>query len=281
MERNENIVPPESPSTAPSTAPDSHPDSVSAEPAAGLPALSPVGEGAPLPTLQVSFDPVPLRYRHDGWTPARQRAFIEELANTLCVATAAARVGMSERSAYELRRRAGAQGFSAAWDAALRQGFRHHVRSVALDKAINGTIERRYYHGRLVAEERVYSERLLLRLIDRGEKLFGGDPESDSILADWDGAMERLESGALEGGYRVWRDRYGCWMTNFPPPPGFDNYLGEPTDPDFERTLTEAEEEALAAQQEARVEAGVAARDLFFGFTPRNRAKDRRKRLKD
>ena len=140
----------------------------------------------------------------------------------------------------------------------LRQGFRHHVRSVALDKAINGTVERRYYHGRLVAEERVYSERLLLKLIDRGEKLFGGAPESDAILADWDGAMERLESGALEGGYRVWRDRYGCWMTNFPPPPGFDNYLGEPTDPDFERTLTEAEEEALAARQEARVEAGVA-----------------------
>jgi hypothetical protein len=34
----------------------------------------------PLP----DFAPVPLRYRHDGWTPERQRGFIEALAATRC-----------------------------------------------------------------------------------------------------------------------------------------------------------------------------------------------------
>jgi hypothetical protein len=241
-----------------------------------LPALA-----AQPPALHDSFDPVLLRYRHDGWTPARQRAFIEALADTLCVATAAARVGMCERSAYALRRRCGAGGFAAAWDAALRQGFRDRVRSVALDKAVNGTVVRRYYHGALIAEERVYSERLLLRLLAMGEKLFASDgPQSEEMMADWDGAMDRLESGALEGGYRVWRDRWGHMTTNFPPPSGFDNYQGEPTDPDFERPLSEAEAEALAAQGAARVADGEKARDLFFGFSPRGRAKDRASRLK-
>jgi len=228
------------------------------------------------------FQPAELRYRHDGWTPERQRAFVEQLADTLCAATAADRVGMSVQSAYALRRRKGAEAFSAAWDAALRQGIRYHVRSLMLDKAVNGTLVRRYYHGKLLAEEHVYSERLLLALIEKGEKLFGGagDAASAAMAVDWDVSMERLESGALEGGYRVWRDRWGNWDTNYPPPPGFDNYKGEPSDPDFSRPLTEAEEEALEAQAEARLEQGEKARDLFFGFAPRRRLSDRRSRLK-
>ena len=45
----------------------------------------------PLP----DFAPVPLRYRHDGWTPERQRGFIEALADTGCVSRATATVNMS------------------------------------------------------------------------------------------------------------------------------------------------------------------------------------------
>lgn len=43
------------------------------------------GSGAPIP----DFTPVPRRYRHDGWTPERQKAFIEALADTGCVTRAA------------------------------------------------------------------------------------------------------------------------------------------------------------------------------------------------
>jgi len=255
------------------------PDADSAENAVDAP------DAAMLPALPGSFDPVPLRHRHDGWTPERQRAFIEHLADTLCPAAAAAAVGMSERSAYALRRHTGAEGFAAAWDAALLRGIGEQGRSRLVDQAVNGRVLRRFYHGKLIAEERVYSERVLLALIQHGGKLFegAGAERSRAIAGDWDGSMERLEQGLLSDGFRIWRDRFGDWMTNYPPPPGFDRdcYAGEPWDPDFERPLSEAEEQALAARQATRLEAGAKARDLFFGFSPGRRAIDRRVRSEE
>ncbi len=65
------------------------------------------------------FHAVPVRLRADGWTPLRQAEFIGHLAQTRSVAKAARCVSMARESAYRLRRRAGAEGFVAAWDAAL------------------------------------------------------------------------------------------------------------------------------------------------------------------
>lgn len=64
------------------------------------------------------FDPVPLRARRDGWTPARQRAFIAALWSCRCVLEACRRVGMSSASAYKLSRRPDAASFRGAWRAA-------------------------------------------------------------------------------------------------------------------------------------------------------------------
>lgn len=66
-----------------------------------------------------TFHPVPVGDRHDGWTHARQADFIGMLAETRSVLAAARFVSMSRESAYKLRRRPGAAGFAAAWDAAL------------------------------------------------------------------------------------------------------------------------------------------------------------------
>lgn len=66
-----------------------------------------------------AFHPVPVGKRHDGWTPARQAAFIGMLYQTRSVAAAARAVGMGRESAYRLRKRPGAAGFAAAWDAAM------------------------------------------------------------------------------------------------------------------------------------------------------------------
>lgn len=65
------------------------------------------------------FHAVQTRARIDGWTPLKQAEFIGHLAETRCVRTAAARVGMSRETAYRLRGKAGAHSFCAAWDAAL------------------------------------------------------------------------------------------------------------------------------------------------------------------
>lgn len=73
----------------------------------------------PRPPRVPAFHPVPVAGRHDGWSIARQADFIGHLAETRSVLAAARAVSMSRESAYRLRRRPGAAGFAAAWDAAL------------------------------------------------------------------------------------------------------------------------------------------------------------------
>ena len=57
----------------------------------------------------LAFTPVPRRYRHDGWTPERQVAFIHALADTGCVDRAARMVNMAQANCYALRRAPGAE----------------------------------------------------------------------------------------------------------------------------------------------------------------------------
>ena len=71
------------------------------------------------PDSPIRFTPVPVRARCDGWTPARQAAFIDLLHSSRCVIEACRGVGLSSESAYKLYRRADAEGFRRAWDAAL------------------------------------------------------------------------------------------------------------------------------------------------------------------
>jgi hypothetical protein len=69
------------------------------------------------------FTPVPHRRRPRGWTAEAQRAFIAMLAQCGVIAHAARSVGLSPRSAYHLRQKAGAESFAAAWDWALEMGL--------------------------------------------------------------------------------------------------------------------------------------------------------------
>jgi hypothetical protein len=66
-----------------------------------------------------AFHPVPVGSRKDGWTPRRQATFIGLLAETRSVEAACRALSMGRESVYRLRRRPGAAGFAAAWDAAL------------------------------------------------------------------------------------------------------------------------------------------------------------------
>jgi hypothetical protein len=70
------------------------------------------------------FYPVPIRSRRDGWTVQRQADFLGMLFETGSVLGACEAVGMSRKSAYQLRARPGAESFAAAWDAALGEPVR-------------------------------------------------------------------------------------------------------------------------------------------------------------
>src|SRR3546814_15381884 len=86
------------------------------------PDATPAPKPEPIPALDAhghdpaayEWVPVLRKRRKDGWSPDKQRAFIEVLADTGSVATAAQRVGMSESSAYRLRRSPGAEIGSAS-----------------------------------------------------------------------------------------------------------------------------------------------------------------------
>jgi hypothetical protein len=99
--------------------------------------------------------------RHDGWTPKKQRAFIRALAGSGIVATAAKAVGMGCTSAYNLRRRPGAESFAAAWDRA-----RCIAREAALLHAIEETfrprVTPRFYRGEYVGHFRSFDDRMLI-----------------------------------------------------------------------------------------------------------------------
>lgn len=113
------------------------------------PSPRPAGEPAPEPRRTrrriPAFHPVPVGPRRDGWVPERQAAFIGYLAETRSVLAAARAVGMGRESAYRLRKRPGAAGFAAAWDAAL--GRLHSPVNLASAKSTGLDAGYRAEHG--------------------------------------------------------------------------------------------------------------------------------------
>ncbi len=76
--------------------------------------------------------------RSNSITPERQRRFIATLAATGIVNQAARSIGKSMEALYKLRHRPGAEGFAAAWDAALERGVQR-LEDCALQRAMQGT----------------------------------------------------------------------------------------------------------------------------------------------
>ena len=139
-----------------------------------------------------SFQSVPLRPRHDGWTTARQIAFVEALADCGCVDEACKRVGMSRASAYALRRHAASGSFREAWDAAIDSAL-HLLEDAAIGRAIHGVSRPIFYKGEQVGEWRHHDERMAMFLLRyRRQQRFG--PWIDLIGApDPDGGHDPAE----------------------------------------------------------------------------------------
>lgn len=111
----------------------------------------------PLP----DFTPVPRKYRHDGWTPERQKAFISALADTGSVSRAAAMVNMAQTNCYTLRRAPGAESFRRAWEAALDFGIAR-LKDIAFERAIDGYLVPVFVAGKLMGFRRRHNDALLM-----------------------------------------------------------------------------------------------------------------------
>ncbi|WP_095011279.1 hypothetical protein [Tsuneonella mangrovi] len=111
------------------------------------------------------FTPVPRKSkRHDGWTPARQQAFIEALADTGSVEAACRAVNMSSVGAYHLRRQPGAESFRAAWEAALDCGVRM-LEDKVMERAIHGIEVPVLSCGKQFGTRRIYNERTAMLIL--------------------------------------------------------------------------------------------------------------------
>lgn len=151
-----------------------------------------------------AFSPAPMRERADGWTPARQAAFLAHLAITRSVSAAARKVKMARETAYRLRRKPGAASFAAAWDAVLGRGDgkRKVTSAERRRRALLGLLKPVIYQGRHVGTmEKADNTALLGHLA-----LLGFDPP------DADEICERSQSFG--------HDFASFWSDEIPPLPG-------------------------------------------------------------
>lgn len=167
------------------------------------------------------FTPVPGRARHDGWTPDRQRRFVDALAVTGVVTAAARAVGMSTRAAYNLRRRAGEDSALArAWDAALDRGCADAL-DVGVHHALHGERVPIFYRGRQVGEYRRFNDRLVLAALRAGaaraeaRRPAAGPFPTGELVEQLHSALSKLASSEFPADSRDGRE--------LPPGPPFRN----------------------------------------------------------
>ena len=139
------------------------------------------------------FAPIPrATYRHDGWTPERQRAFIGALADTGCVSRAARMVNMAQANCYTLRRSPGAEEFRRAWDAALDCGLAQ-LKDIAFERAIEGELIPVFANGKHMGFRRKRNDALLMFCL----RHYGKDGQGKRTTINY--FSSRASAGAADG----------------------------------------------------------------------------------
>lgn len=131
----------------------------------------------------VDYDPDLSAIRGDyRWTPACQRAFLEELACTGSVTRATRQVSKSARSAYALRFRRAGTAFRLGWDAAILIA-RATLSDLLLDRAVNGYEEVTVKQDDGTVLRGKYDNRLGAGLLTRLDRLAEGQATRGSMMA--------------------------------------------------------------------------------------------------
>lgn len=112
----------------------------------------------------LTFKPVAVRARRDGWSEDRQRRFILALRAMGVVAMAARAVGSTVQGAYRLRARPDGGEFAAAWDRAMDEG-RARAFSRAMERAVEGYDHPRHYRGQVIGHSRRFDDRMTMAVL--------------------------------------------------------------------------------------------------------------------
>lgn len=160
--------------------------------------------------------------RSNSITPERQRRFIATLAATGIVTQAARSIGKSMEALYKLRSKPGAEGFAAAWDAALERGVQR-LEDCALERALRGTPTPIVSGGKLLGTWNKPDNQLLRFLLQHRlpqrygiQNLGPGHPVYESIRKEVleeerrkDAVSEQEVFDSLERKLSMIRERYG------------------------------------------------------------------------
>lgn len=169
------------------------------------------------PVQPSAFVPVPGCQRSDGWTPERQVAFIEALAQSGCVTEACAAVGKSRQAAYRLRTDPRAASFRLAWERALTVAIRR-IADNAYSRALNGVVTPIFFQGEQVGERIRHDERLVMFLMRYRDTHYYGrardsqmpKPDLDEAAQDLDVALQAVEGDAIDAELRA-EDDEDAW----------------------------------------------------------------------
>jgi len=148
------------------------------------------------------FRPVPLRARHDGWTPELQFRFIVDLARGHGPSEAARRLGKSRQTAYDLRKKPGAESFAAAWDAALAFAREARFAASALPTGQFGletVFVPRFYRGRLVGFVQREDHKGALRLLHQLDRI-ADRMEGGGATSAFEGLLDLIDPAGAEPG---------------------------------------------------------------------------------
>ncbi len=142
-----------------------------------------------LDPLEPAFGFTPSRW--DGWTPERQKVFVEAISEGRTIKQACRIVGLSPQSAYAFRRRPQGAAFALAWQAAcllVRDEFADEL----MDRARNGVFETITYRNGDTVERHRFDNRLAASLLARLDRL------ADRVAGDVSHAAARLVAAEFD-----------------------------------------------------------------------------------
>ena len=150
----------------------------------------------------VERDPDMVAIRNDyRWTPACQRAFLEELVCTGSVLSATKYVNKSARSAYAIRYRRGGAAFRLGWDAAILIS-RATLADMLMDRAIHGYEEMTMKQDDGAVFRGKYDNRLGQGLLSRLDRMAEAQAAANSVAAqvqlivqDFESFLDLIERG--------------------------------------------------------------------------------------
>ncbi len=147
-----------------------------------------------------------IRKKKGGWTPAKQRAFIDELGATCNISAALRKVRMSDSGLRALRRRSAE--FRALWAEALREGYAR-LELVMLERMMNGTVKTVTRADGSVDKTHEYPNHIALQLL-RLHKSNVAEAEAEHDPEEIEAARERILRKLAAVRKRLERDEDGA-----------------------------------------------------------------------